>query len=772
MSTNSKRLILANGEKYIVTIQKKKPGRSGDLPRTYDEARTLVRNELTSALGNFASLPDRKRYDDEAVLCLRLHPERMAKSYDPKGLLDTVRDLENVGSRSYKVRTQDVAQTKRIKKQLESGIEELTGRLVFIRSNDAGFRRLLKKLDESERALGKSFCEDIQSIERFDLLRSKEQLLFPAGWKEGRVELVLHPTRHSEAEQMSFLGNLFDQGAKPIMQARPYPDGPTFISCYLSEAALAAIADVNPLRAAHPLVFGGLEDLRSAALFPAPLPPSNSQRSIVRVGIFDGGIDITNAHLKDHAEQDENLSIDTPPDTQCVAHGTAVAGAILYGALNDRKIKENLPAPQVSVVSVRALPTSSISDPDLYECIDVIENAVPVRNDVKFWNISFGPRGPIADDSISRFTYALDALAVAHKVGFCVAVGNDGDAGPDLNRIQAPSDLVNGLGVGAHTILDRSITHAEYSCHGPGRECGKLKPEVTAFGGCNLNPIHLLSLNSGQKLLTKGTSFASPQVASLAGQANGYIDRSSPLLARALVVHTATHTKSKPDERLGYGAIASNFDELVRCDANHVTIVFQKSLAPKEFVKLPIMLPAGLVTVGTATIAWTIACLPSVNALHPSDYTSACIEDTFYPNSQIHRISPPKGAGRLREKILHLGNDADELNKLRDEGWTVSELPVTYSPKYRTEAQKRAVEQKWEPLVKRVVEMPADSLATPFLVLHAIPRKESTGRLEFAAAVSITVPEFQGDLYDTILRTNPALQPVRLRSEAELRIQI
>jgi hypothetical protein len=81
------------------------------------------------------------------------------------------------------------------------------------------------------------------------------------------------------------------------------------------------------------------------------------------------------------------------------------------------------------MVSVRTLPTSSNSDPDLYECIDVIENAVPIRNDVKFWNISFGPRGPIMDDSISRFTYALDTLAVDHKVGFCVKVGNDGDAG-------------------------------------------------------------------------------------------------------------------------------------------------------------------------------------------------------------------------------------------------------------------------------------------------------------------------------------------------------
>jgi hypothetical protein len=34
--------------------------------------------------------------------------------------------------------------------------------------------------------------------------------------------------------------------------------------------------------------------------------------------------------------------------------------------------------------------------------------------------MSFGPRGQILDETLSRFTYVLDSLAVAHKVTFLV----------------------------------------------------------------------------------------------------------------------------------------------------------------------------------------------------------------------------------------------------------------------------------------------------------------------------------------------------------------
>src|SRR6266511_1621653 len=102
--------------------------------------------------------------------------------------------------------------------------------------------------------------------------------------------------------------------------------------------------------------------------------------------MFDGGIDVTHPLLAGRAEQDEALSIKTTATPDGIAHGTAVAGAILYGPLNNKDTKVPLSAPPVSVVSFRVLPTSDPNDIDLYESIDVIEKVVPARKDIAIYN--------------------------------------------------------------------------------------------------------------------------------------------------------------------------------------------------------------------------------------------------------------------------------------------------------------------------------------------------------------------------------------------------
>jgi hypothetical protein len=656
MPEQRRRLILANGEKYVTPQIKSNPGRPPEMPRTYAEARELVKREVQTALEKIAALPESKKLEDETVLCLRLHPDMMAKTYDPKGIFETVRDLENVGSRNYHVAATRVAQTDRIKKQLEQHILETTGRLVFVRSNDAGFRRLIRALESSERQLATAFREDIQRIEKFDLLDVEEQLLgFDSDWKEGRVEIVLHPSRGGEEEQTHFLKTLFREHDVPWAKSRMvmYPEGPTFISCCLTREALGAIAEANPLRSAHPLVFAGLEDLRGAVTFPAPRPPVTTKRSTIKVGMFDGGINPTHALLKGHCEQDESLSIKSPANVDYVQHGNAVAGVLLHGPLNEKDSTLPLPAPPVFVVSIRTLPTSDSKDIDLYEAIDVIEAAVPARPDVKVFNLSFGPRGSFLDDVISRFTYALDKLALTHKVTFCVAVGNDGDAGPGLDQIQVPADMVNGLGIGAYTRRKKGNVRAPYSCTGPGRECGKLKPDLVAFGGCDQDPIHLVSSAPGLKVLHYGTSFASPIAAALAAQAGEGFERSTALLARALLVHTADHPDCKPDHFLGHGFIRPSIEEIVRTGDNDVTVVFQGDIAATKMVRLPIMLAPGLLTQGKVAVTWTVAALPAVSSNHPSDYTSCCIEDNFYPNKSVFTFSVKGKIGKQKQRKLH-----------------------------------------------------------------------------------------------------------------------
>ncbi|ETK27897.1 YprA [Paenibacillus larvae subsp. larvae DSM 25719] len=173
---------------------------------------------------------------------------------------------------------------------------------------------------------------------------------------------------------------------------------------------------------------------------------------------------------------------------------TAVAGVVLYGDLNQYEANSHLDDPVLFVESFRVLPLSDPKDFDLYEAIEFIEQVVPNRHDIDVYNLSFGPTGPIFDDEISRFTYALDTLAWNYQKLFVVAVGNDGEAPSPYNRVQAPADLVNGLGVGAYTFNYDTAERirASYSCIGDGREGCKVKPDVCAFGGDSRYPIHLI----------------------------------------------------------------------------------------------------------------------------------------------------------------------------------------------------------------------------------------------------------------------------------------
>jgi hypothetical protein len=773
MADSQRRLILGNGEQYIKAITKPLSGRSPEPPRTYEQARELVKSNVSSALKEFRDLPPEKRIEDEAVFCMRLHPDATAKSYDPAVVFERVPELRSVGSRTYREKTAKVAMTERIEKRLEKKLDEIEGRLVFVQSTPQGFERLLEQLDVPERQLKASFRDEIRRIERFDTLTAAEQILgFASDWREGRVELVLHPTRASAELQLEFVSRLLKAAGVEIERSRvcQYPLGPTFISCRMNRHALEALAGANPLRAAHPLTFTGVTDLRSAPTSAAPKPPASSTRSTIKIGMFDGGVDAQNALLQGHVEEDESLAIGTPRDATCVAHGTAVAGALLHGPLNSIMASTRLPAPPVYVVSIQAVPMSDPNDWDLFEAIDVIERAVPARSDIKVFNVSFGPQGPIQEDTISRFTYVLDTLAVAHKVTFFVAVGNDGDViGKD--RIQAPSVLVHGLGVGAYTLDGGDQVHASYSCKGPGRECGKIKPDVAAFGGCDHSPIHLVSMTPGMKQLFWGTSFASPVAARLGGQAAAAFERSSTLLARALLVHTAVHPDKEPDHLLGHGCVLPSIDDVLLCEDQTVTVAFQGDILPTKMVRLPIPWPSGIEIPGKLQITWTVAALTPVDPNHPSDYTSCCLEETFYPHSQLYFFSPKKDETG-NAKRLHLVHDTTEIKKLTAKGWKQSSFPVSESGNAYKDEHERRLDCKWEPIVRRHTSKFAKNIHEPFLTLHAIGRNQASERFEYVALVTLRASKFEGDLYAEIRKQYPALAPIRLRTEAEIRVQI
>lgn len=745
-------------------------------PRVYSEARDRLKNDLMRAEKLFRDLPSFKKLPDEATFCLRLHPDMIAKSYDPVDIFTRAPGLRNVGSRNYRVDSREIAQTKSVAKKYKAN-DEIVSRLVFAQGNLSSYEGLMDLLDTAESRLPDSFKKEIRSIERLDLLLWNEQITDPAlnsdDWTEGRLELVFHPSLSNPTTQMDFLNELLGgKESSRRFQTAQYADGPFFVSCRMDRESLAALRDVNPLRSVRRLDIADMPTLRSAPGLKLPSPPPAVSKSSIKVGVFDGGIEATHPHLITHSEDDQQFSVKTPVDEAAKAHGTAVAGIVLYGPFNDIKRTQELAVPDVSVVSFRVFPTSNSADIDLYEAIDIIENVVPARPDIKVYNLSFGPVGPISDDTVSRFTYVLDKLASDHKVSFVVAVGNDGEQPEPFNRIQAPADLVNGLGVGSYTILNGSKMHASYSCHGPGRECGKVKPELVAFGGCDSNPIHLLDLNSGTRAVSQGTSFSAPFVARLLAQATGLIERCSALLGRALIIHAVTdHGDEENRNKLGYGFSPLSIDEILECDSNKVTIVYQGEIPAKQTRRLPILLPPNLVGNGTVQVKWTIAALPKVDPRHPCDYTTICLEDTFYPNNLRFRYTPPNGS-QEKPLIRKHGQDDISIQRLLSDGWRESVLPVSDSGKTFLAEETRRKGLKWESLVCKRASKRAENLHEPAIALHATPRHEASGSVDFAAVVTIEAKGYNGDLYDAILRTYVNLQPARIRAENEIRVRL
>jgi len=91
---------------------------------------------------------------------------------------------------------------------------------------------------------------------------------------------------------------------------------------------------------------------------------------------------------------------------------------------------------------------------------------------------------------------------------------------------------------------------------------------------------------------------------------------------------------------------------------------------------------------------------------------------------------------------------------------------------HKTEGEKRAIDCKWEPVVRRKISKLAKSIHDPFMTIHAIGRNGASERFDYVVVVTLRAASYDGDLYSDIRSRYPALSPIRLRTEAEIRVQI
>lgn len=772
MSREEKRRpILYNGQTYAKSIIKASGGGQKEMKFSFDQAKEFVLKDVAEAKSSLRSMATSQRLPNEVVVGIVMQPEFSAKSYYPETLFDLDSEkfgLKEIGSRVY--------QNKKSKEEEKQSPQ--SSKMFFVRASEDSLTKFENHLNKNSFALTKRFQDDVRKISSINILEGNDQILgFPSEWEKGTIEAVLHPFDiDKEKATNHFIEKIVAAGVNPdTVKHKTYSSGVTFISFDADKDVLAAVNGYNPLRTVHPIKMREFSTFsRGSVIDGGPRIPIFKTRSPIVVGVIDGGVDISNPYIQNYI--DAEFSVTGNPIPECVEHGTQVTGAVLFGALNNYGNGDTLPEPKVSAKHFGVLSTTS-TDPDLYEAIDAIENIVPRNQDIKVYNLSFGPEGPILDDSISRFTYSCDLLSRENNILFCVAVGNDGHR-LGYDRIQAPADSVNSLSVGSYTTLAGIKIRASYSSIGPGREGCKMKPDVLAFGGCDQHPIHLIAAEDGKKVLNMGTSFSSPIVAGitarLIGESNNVIE---PLIAKALMIHATSADKTHTYET-GHGFVPDNYEDIATCPEKSYTLIYNGEIESGKYAEY--LIPwENSIKDGSVTFKWTVAVLTDVDELSSDDYTSNTVEVAFYPHQSkfiFKNINKqPLDGVKKDSEIVDVVANPERADYLAANGWVQSTFPKTDSPtaQFKTESELRA-NLKWDSLDTRSVTKRTQGVYSPIFHIHALGRgsRVNSKKVKFALILTVIAPKAKIDLYSRILNVYNALIPIQLKSVVDIDVII
>lgn len=759
--------IIAHGETYATPIDRNHGGGPRIRPHEYEEARTRLLADIATVQGQIRSNPD--LYLDEKIVCVRLEPKFEAKSYAPSSMLTSSDEIKVVGGRKYRTgESQPAGEQSDDDKDLKPEY----AKLYFLRATSKGIADFENALRNGT-TVSDAWRNEITSIRSFDLLRPEEKVLgFDEDWDSGIVEAVLHPFGQDEESAIK----LFCQASgldRSDIEVRAYRGGVTFVAAKMSKEAAVAAARINPLRTVHPMGRVSFEPMiRSTLVAPAPQIAPAQDVPPVTVGVFDGGCNAEVPLLKGRVTAHDCVA--STAEQAGIDHGAGVCGTILHGELSGVGPNDILPEPEVHVECFRVLPPSNPSDIDLYESIDAIEYVVENNPGIPLYNLSFGPSGPILDDDISRFTYALDILSFDRNNEpplFCVAVGNDGTLPEPFNRIQSPSDLINGLGVGAFVEQpDGSSVRAPYSCIGPGREGAKIKPDILEFGGDIYKPFFVVGSSGNTLGINAGTSFASPLVAHKIGKMLARSEDVTQHLARAILLHNAYHRDDFSQEEYGFGLAPTDPSACLSCEDNRVTTLYQGTLRPKQLVSLPIFAPNIGTARGLVTISWTIVAVCDTDPNDSDAYTASCILDTLVPHDRKYLYTLK---GTSRTKTVDLSTDEGRIlaAQLELQGYSAAAQPMSKPAKrYWEESDLRASDLKWDTVISKRQRMQSASISNPSLTLQSIFRSNSDpdALTRYYVVVTVDAPGYVGSLYDETLQQYRNLQPIRLRIEPRL----
>ncbi|WBM65833.1 S8 family peptidase [Pseudomonas aeruginosa] len=686
-----KNFLLGKGENLTRTIKKKSSPGEKIPPYSFSLAKSRVTQKLNHACKYLETLEDSALPDDKVVASIVIHPRFISKSDFPKEFLDEA-GLVTVGGTSKYITPDQWG----VKKHPDGAVTDT----LFVSTTRSALRNLAKKIRtwEPDR---KSHLQ-IQSIEDIEIPTGKSKVKGKEPENaSGVFEVVLH-SGATKSVISSFYSFLEEHDIKPVKEKVRFSAGIAFIPVRGTDVSLNKLASFTYVRAVRRMPTlrtfkpGAIRTLQPRKLV---LPAEQVLAPEIRVAIFDGGIPQGSPLLQWVNCYEGDGVGDTNADL--LHHGEAVTSAVLFGHIDDA---ERIAMPFSTVDHIRVIDNGTGVDGDFefYDVLDRILNHLDsVEEPYHFVNFSLGPDMAVEDDEINRWTFELDLRFANNGVLAAVAVGNTGelDSSLKLNRIQPPSDGVNVLSVGACSSTGTSWTRAPYSSIGPGRTPGIAKPDGVSFGGTAESPFGVVSSYAKGISGVEGTSFATPYALRTCIGTKALVGQGiSPLGIRALMVHHSDNADINSHE-VGWGRFVVDPEELLSCEDDEVTVLYEGMLPISKYLRAPIPVPKAALT-GNVEIKATLVITPEVDPAFSHAYTRAGLEVVFRPDTT--RIS----------------EDRDVEYSDTDSFFSTGKI---YN---KSELQLRRDGHKWEPCLKASKTKRGSSLIQPCFDLYYHNRDE------------------------------------------------
>lgn len=733
----SKNLLLGYGETLTAPVEIKGGGGPKNYPYTYDENRNVILKELFKFLDLTNSLSDMAKPSNNIVAKILLHPAFLSKTYFPEALFKEF-SLNMIGSKSVNIIPRRYS--KKIKKSNKTG--ELSSACLYVAGTAQSFQTLHNHLESNN--LTKKIKDDIVKLEKIEFFSSRDKIKhINQSHNERKMEVALHTPEEYDNILLFFENYAKLCGAKVDMEKVLSVKGLTFLPIIATPSVVEDIAqftflrtirDLPSLRINNPIFTRKIDSSKKFSL-----PDSASLDGSIKVALFDGGIG-----CNDYNRWVKEIKCDptATASSNLTNHGQDVTSTVLFGPLVKDQTK--LPIPYANIDHYRVLDDSINVDDDLFDVLIRIKSILE-KNNYQYVNLSLGPRLPIDDNDVHVWTSVLEQYFCDGKTLCTVAVGNDGKLPDELNRIQPPSDLVNALAVGAIDTLNDKWNRCDYSCIGPGRSPGFVKPDGVAFGGSLKEPFSVYNPYLGGVSYTAGTSFASPFVLRQAiGLAASLQHNITPLTAKALLIHH-TSRNSQDKKEIGWGRFPSNLDEILYCDNNEVKVIYQDELSPSQHVRIPIPFPNIQIN-GDVHIKATFCFSSAVDAEHPLNYTRNGLVVTF------------------RKNMLDKNGKKGTVPFFNLKGI------------YSTEQELREDSHKWETTLHKTKSFRKNTLSNPCfdVIYYARDSGKSINNkllepLPYVLVVSIKA-EHTPDLYNNIVQRYQTLLPIKIKQQVRINV--